>query len=530
MDTFEPKFQLPDGLSRVMVGAEAGIGYAAWMLANKYLVGTEVEKDIDKAVFWFLEGAKRGCHLCQRGYAWCIESGKVPNAPSSEIVRWRKSAADKGDGSSQFLLGEMYLHGRLVPHDSQRARRYLQLAADAKVQDAERLLAIWLALDEAPPESPGATYLMLKRRWCQGDPKAAYALSLCHSTQWGMQSPCGELARAFLNDAANAGYPPAIRDLAISLGGEANYDKWPIQSINLLHRAAAAGDGMGMAILGSYYAGTEVRQMDISTSWFKQSVDADFSGAYAYWARAQALGGINELGAFPALSLARWSLAKGYYHARTVVSEVASTYFSELSHLPEICDLLVHGIYASDTTNIPFLARLYQDQKQEHPHLSIRDKLSEDILLFWLQAAVEEFDTQAMYYLARELMRPEKTRYDPASGLALLSSGAFLGDDVCATMLAYYFTDGTSLIRNTYASATMNTKAAMSGNVDAMHNLAVQYHYGDGVPMDRKISDYWNHKRIERLGELGSAVEESEEDRLQRRKPCKIIKFPSGCQ
>lgn len=504
---FEPTFQLPDALPRIISGAKAGISYAAWLLANRYLVGDGLERNLGQAAHWFLIGARRGCHLAQRSCAWMIEECMVPGASALELLRWRRTAADNADRESQCLLGEMYLYGRLVPADLILGRKYLQLAADSLHNRAMRILAFLDAVGAPPPESPGAAFQILMQRVNRGDASAMYALSLCFATSWGTNEPAPEAARKYLDDAADCGHTQAMRDLARAMCKEVPNHSISHKAVNLLRRAARAGDGMSMALLGGYYCDPEVNDIELATTWFQRATNTSYCGAHAHWADGLVTLPTTTMNPQAAIRLTQMSLRQGFSDARNVLARIACMFSHALPCDSNLESMLTAGIYSNTLKPVVFMATQYLSQSIIKPEDSDqgRDLARKNHIkgLFWLQAAVEEMDTHAMFLLAHELFNPKGQAYDPASAVALLQSGAALEDQNCTALLAYQFNHHPGMIRNQYYGAKINFFAAKQGNYVAMQNLGTQLQNGEGVPIDHKAADFWLRRSFDKQMEDG---------------------------
>jgi TPR repeat protein len=182
--------------------------------------------------------------------------------------------------------------------------------------------------------------------------------------------------------------------------------------------------------------------------------------------------------------------------------------------------MLTAGIYSSTLKPVVTMATQYlsrstikSDDSDQSRDLAKKNHIKG---LFWLQAAVEEMDTHAMFLLAHELFNPEGQAYDPASAVALLQSGAALGDQNCTALLAYQFNHHPGMIRNQYYGAQINLHAANHGDYVAMQNLGTQLKNGEGVPIDHKAADFWFRRSFEKQMENGGAdVLPSEVERHQ---------------
>jgi TPR repeat protein len=92
---------------------------------------------------------------------------------------------------------------------------------------------------------------------------------------------------------------------------------------------------------------------------------------------------------------------------------------------------LTHSAPLGDVQQFIILAELFLGQRPAGDAILDRTRG-----LFWLQAAAETDNVNAMRRLAFELLRGHPSARDPAGGVALLTSAATLGDVDAVTVLA----------------------------------------------------------------------------------------------
>lgn len=123
------------------LAGEAGHVEAQAVLGNLYENGLAVEKDVDKAITWYLRAAAKG-HL----YSQCCLGDLYLNGarPDPEqAVRWYLRAAEAGQAEAQFNLGRLYETGRGVEQNLKAAAEWYKKAADqAHPAAGERLLTL----------------------------------------------------------------------------------------------------------------------------------------------------------------------------------------------------------------------------------------------------------------------------------------------------------------------------------------------------------------------------------------------------
>ncbi len=112
-----------DAFKNYQKAADAGSPWSQFMLANMYLKGDYVKKNMKKHLYWLRKAADNGspsaCFLLGRGYL---------GEDNSRAVSYLKKAADKEHASAMYLLGLMYATGNGVSKDTKNALKWFRLA------------------------------------------------------------------------------------------------------------------------------------------------------------------------------------------------------------------------------------------------------------------------------------------------------------------------------------------------------------------------------------------------------------------
>ncbi|MEZ0225645.1 MAG: tetratricopeptide repeat protein [Alphaproteobacteria bacterium] len=116
--------------------ADAGDADAEYILGSRYAQGWGVEKDSEAALKWLLLSAGQGHPLAQSDVAVrLLNANRIP-----EALDWMTKAANKGVTNSQFELASIYLDGKLVQQDKDKAVFWFKKAADAGDSRAIQIL------------------------------------------------------------------------------------------------------------------------------------------------------------------------------------------------------------------------------------------------------------------------------------------------------------------------------------------------------------------------------------------------------
>ena len=113
---------------------------ALFNLGQMYRLGLGVDKDINVSEQYYRRAAKQG-HAGARGNLGSILFSANPPQIDEALYYWR-AAAREGDVRSQFLLGVQYFNGEHVNRDYVMAYAWINLAAEAGLDEAKNALNV----------------------------------------------------------------------------------------------------------------------------------------------------------------------------------------------------------------------------------------------------------------------------------------------------------------------------------------------------------------------------------------------------
>ncbi len=91
--------------------AKAGDAQGQHNLANMYLYGSGVEKDLTEAVRWCRKAAEQGLAVAQHNLAWMYLNGVGVDRDPAEALRWCQAAAEQGHEIAQRELPAYLAYG-----------------------------------------------------------------------------------------------------------------------------------------------------------------------------------------------------------------------------------------------------------------------------------------------------------------------------------------------------------------------------------------------------------------------------------
>ncbi|CAB5344944.1 unnamed protein product [Rhizophagus irregularis] len=114
--------------------AKHWMGYYLWG-------GRSVEKNQEEAARLFKEAADKGIHDAQLRYAFTLQESLGKKKEREEFIKYLTLAADGGNSTAQFNLGDAYIKGKLnIPKDEKKGLYYLRLSVLQVHPNAVKLL------------------------------------------------------------------------------------------------------------------------------------------------------------------------------------------------------------------------------------------------------------------------------------------------------------------------------------------------------------------------------------------------------
>jgi len=181
--------------------AQANLG---WM----YQTGKGVQKDLKKAVEWYLKAAKQDHAIAKNNLGVMHENGWGTKKNLKRAAYWYREAASTGYSYGQYNYGKMLLDGAGVDKNPKEAAYWLGLAALQGVDDAKGLLinkskwgtdqpqsiipsprtasAVEIIADTSADAAPGKQQQIkevLREPWVLSQPEKSYTLQLLSSKE-----------------------------------------------------------------------------------------------------------------------------------------------------------------------------------------------------------------------------------------------------------------------------------------------------------------------------------------------------------
>lgn len=230
-------------VARIKTRANENDTWAMKELAQCYVTGTGVTKNLRESFDWYLKAAERGDVEAEGIVALCYRDGRGIEKDDGEMVKWLRKSVSHSCSATEFILGQCYETGRGVAKDEKIALEWYKKAASHGNIEACSLL--------------GRKYL----EWAiQG--KNIFLDELEEAIKW-------------LETAANGGDTVAETQLGLCYlegkGVKKNVDK----AFQLFRKAADSGNAEAMFRLGVCYCDGEgvIANAKNGFSWIEKAAN-----------------------------------------------------------------------------------------------------------------------------------------------------------------------------------------------------------------------------------------------------------------
>ena len=157
-----------------------GLTVAAHQLGKCYRDGLGVIQDEEQEEVWFRSSAQAGNDYSQYALGKLLQGqGRI-----TEALEWYEQASAQGNQYANYRLGKLYLTGKDVPKDIDRAVEYLTTSAKAGNQYAQYTLGKIYLLGQEVEQSLEAAFYWFTESADQGNEYAQFFLD-----RWDTMGP-----------------------------------------------------------------------------------------------------------------------------------------------------------------------------------------------------------------------------------------------------------------------------------------------------------------------------------------------------
>ena len=268
------------GLEWVRRAADGGNGAAKVELGVLHHKGILVPQDDKLAFDSFLAGAKIGNGSGMAAVSRAMARGVGVERNDTESLLWAVRAVDAGVRAPDLLsrVGRAYATGEKIPQNTEKAIRWLTLAAEKNDSDAMiELGRLLLLTDRAPPE---VAVEWFRRAELLGNGDSLMAIGRVYAS--GLGVPVDERkAFEYFQRAAHLGSLTGIREVGNAYAVGFGVPKNPEVAIDWFRKAAELGDGKAMlSLYDSYINGSGVTaDTKVAFDWLRKSAATNNASA-----------------------------------------------------------------------------------------------------------------------------------------------------------------------------------------------------------------------------------------------------------
>ncbi len=214
---------------------------AQYQLGNIYKNARGVPRDNTKASEYYLLAANGG-HLAARRALVVMLNSSIPHlaAPKdwATYLSWTREGAESGDANCQWLLGNIYLNGRGVPKDQEKAFSWFEKSAlQGNAVGEESLACVLMSRGD----------MAKSVFWFQKAAEGGYTVAKSHLGYLYLEGHgiLEDRERAFewLQKTAMDGYSvPRVTLALMYLHGGKTFPKDPASAVLLFHKAEDSGE------------------------------------------------------------------------------------------------------------------------------------------------------------------------------------------------------------------------------------------------------------------------------------------------
>ena len=166
--------------------AESGNAAAQNLLGQCYLDGLGINKDPQKAFFWFSRAAEQMNHKALNSLGYCYENGIGTSRDEFQAYSFYKIAALKGHSAAFNNLANCYLDGIGTAVDSLKARAWFEKGAESGIRYSQTNVG-YLYLYISGHEDYNKAFFWLSKAAEQDSPYALISLGFCYEKGWGVK-------------------------------------------------------------------------------------------------------------------------------------------------------------------------------------------------------------------------------------------------------------------------------------------------------------------------------------------------------
>ncbi len=160
--------------------AEGGNAVAQYNLGVMYYNGTGVERNVEESTRWYRKAAEQGDPYAQCAFGLALDDDE-------EALKWFRKAAEQGNSRGQYLIAQMYTHGKGVPKNIPEALEWFRKATEQGDVQAQYWMGVMYSEGREIPKDLEEGVKWFTKAAEQGDSSAQYYLGAAYTNGDGAE-------------------------------------------------------------------------------------------------------------------------------------------------------------------------------------------------------------------------------------------------------------------------------------------------------------------------------------------------------
>ena len=172
---------------KLYLKAKKGDAIAQFKLGYSYRKGDGVEKNDEKAVYWYKLAAEQGMVNAQYNLGVCYFHGQGVEVDKSTALLWWTKAGYQNDTDAQFYVGLCYEKSEGVEQDYVEALRWYLKAAQKGDVDAQNKVGAYYEYGIGTEKNTAIAFSWYKKAAKQKDAWGQYNVGRCYENGYGTE-------------------------------------------------------------------------------------------------------------------------------------------------------------------------------------------------------------------------------------------------------------------------------------------------------------------------------------------------------
>ena len=426
-------------------------------------------------------------------FCFAQHTNPAPPPPADQVTRDKAKAA-KGDTAAMFHLGMYYSYGQGMPQDFNKAKIWLQKAADKGHVNSMLELGAIYAAGKGGKKDPVKAMALFRKAAKKGDAEAMYDIGMMYEEGNGVKKDMAEALKNY-KDAAEKGSLEAMNAVALCYVKGIGTTRDVQVARQWLEKAADKGDIAATVDIAFFYRSPDLgNDCKKAVTWFMKAKEMGDTASLTAVGEMVMEGKCKDLELKTVTAWIKKYADEGegdacFFMAAFYIEGIGveHNYSKAMTLLMRAGEELIKR-HAKENEAIDELFSLYDSGK-----LSAEDMTT---LLKWLEEAADKTnDGDLMAGIGYIYTNKENaTKKDYTKAMAWSTKSADKGNPTGFYNIGYLYANGLGVMKDDKKGFEWIMKAAVKGDRVAMQTISEFYENGQGVPHNHEQALEWKAK------------------------------------